>query len=269
MSADTQMIVSLIDSAHESKADRFSSSLGPSMLGNPCDRYLWLSFRWAVKPSFNGRMKRLFRRGHKEEETIIDDLKRIGVSIGAEQKRVNFAPHVSGAIDAIAQSGVPGDEFEQYLLEFKTHNKKSFDLLVKQGVKKAKPNHYVQMQLYIKGTGLKKALYIAVCKDDDRMHVEKVDLDDYIAKKHIQRAIKIVSADSMPSGISSVSGCKYCEARDFCHNGTPIELKNCRTCAHSRQAENSTFECLLNGVELDKDRQILGCQHHEYHKDMT
>jgi hypothetical protein len=47
------------------------------------------------------------------------------------------------------------------LLEIKTHAKKSFDELAKKGVKEAKWQHYVQMQVYLKGLNLKQALYFA------------------------------------------------------------------------------------------------------------
>ena len=64
-------IAELIDTAHEKKADNHREHLGASLLGHPCDRYLWLTFRWAVKPTFPGRLLRLFRRGHNEEDTVV------------------------------------------------------------------------------------------------------------------------------------------------------------------------------------------------------
>lgn len=43
------------------------SHLGASVIGHPCKFYLWASFRWAHEERFDGRMRRLFQRGHWEE----------------------------------------------------------------------------------------------------------------------------------------------------------------------------------------------------------
>ena len=72
-------ISSLIDQFHESKAEKPRGHLGGSLLGHHCERWLWLSFRWAVQESFPGRVLRLFRRGHNEEDIIIRDLRAIGI----------------------------------------------------------------------------------------------------------------------------------------------------------------------------------------------
>jgi hypothetical protein len=63
-------IANLIDEHHASQPDEPRLHLGGSMLGHPCDRWLWLSFRWAVREKFPGRIRRLFRRGNNEEDII-------------------------------------------------------------------------------------------------------------------------------------------------------------------------------------------------------
>ena len=85
-------INNLINKYHESKTELPRPHLGASLLGHSCDRWLWLSFKWAVQPTFNGRILRLFRRGHNEEATIISDLRAIGLKIknNASQERVDF-----------------------------------------------------------------------------------------------------------------------------------------------------------------------------------
>ncbi|GAG27102.1 unnamed protein product, partial [marine sediment metagenome] len=37
--------------------------LGASIIGHPCERYLWYVFRQCCKPEFDGRMHRLFETG--------------------------------------------------------------------------------------------------------------------------------------------------------------------------------------------------------------
>ena len=96
-------ITSLIDAAHEERLEKPRPHMGASTLGHHCERWLWLSFRWAVQEQFKGRILRLFRRGFNEEATIISDLRAIGLDVRkvSAQHRVDFGSHVSGSLDAI------------------------------------------------------------------------------------------------------------------------------------------------------------------------
>ena len=60
-------IANLIDKKAEEGQEAPRAHLGASLLGHPCDRYLWLMFRWAVIEKFDGRILRLFQRGQREE----------------------------------------------------------------------------------------------------------------------------------------------------------------------------------------------------------
>lgn len=214
----------LIDKHHESQRELPRPHMGASQLGHPCDRWLWLSFRWAVVEQFPGRILRLFRRGQNEEAQIVRDLRAIGVDVqktGPQQSRVDFGSHVSGSIDGIAESGVPHGDGKRHVLEFKTHSKKSFDDLEDNGVKKSKPMHYAQMQAYMLGTQIDHALYVAVCKDDDRIWAERIDFDKDLANKLIERGKRIALSDRMPEPLSADPSwyqCKYCQAYGIvCH----------------------------------------------------
>ena len=214
----------LIDKHHEAQQEPPRPHMGASMLGHPCDRWLWLSFRWAVVEQFPGRILRLFRRGQLEETQIVRDLRAIGVDVqrtGAQQSRVDFGSHVSGSIDGIAESGVPYGDGKRHVLEFKTHSKKSFDDLEDNGVKKSKPMHYAQMQAYMLGTQIDHALYVAVCKDDDRIWAERIDFDKDLANKLIERGKRIALSDRMPEPLSADPSwyqCKFCPAYGIvCH----------------------------------------------------
>jgi len=271
------IISQAIDSAIEAKQGSGKRShLGCSSLGHHCDRWLWLSFRMAVIEKFNGRMLRLFRRGQNEEATVVADLRAIGCDVrstGANQSRVNFGCHVSGSIDGLIESGVPGAEKTRHVLEIKTHSKKSFDELSKDGVLKAKPMHWAQMQLYMKGTGTERALYYAVCKDDDRIHAERVYFDKDAADKLVERGHRIASAERMPEPVSADPSwyqCKFCAAHDFCFGSKLTKEVNCRTCAHSTPTYESTWTCARYGdAVIPFDAQVKGCECHVLHPDMV
>jgi len=157
-----------IDHTLEQKIENPRPHIGGSTLGHPCDRYLWLSFHWAVTQQFPGRLLRLFKRGQDEEASAIRYLELLGAKVKQQQQVVDFGQHVSGSVDGVI-TGLPGHELAKVLLEIKTHNKKSFNELEKKGVQLAKPMHYTQMQVYMYGMKLDRALYYAVCKDDDHL----------------------------------------------------------------------------------------------------
>jgi hypothetical protein len=263
----------LIDQYHKSQSEKPRPHLGCSLLGNPCDRWLWLSFRWAVVEAFEGRILRLFRRGQHEEAVIIRDLRNVGIDVRSSQQRVNFGSHVSGSLDGVIESGVPEAPTKRHVAEFKTHSKKSFDDMVKQGVEKSKPMHFVQMQVYMHGTNIDRALYVAVCKDDDRLHIERIKYDRDVATRAVERGRRIALADRMPPPISTDPSwyqCRFCPAHSFCHKAEPTKHANCRTCAHATAKADSTWRCERHEADhIPVDFQHTGCDDHIIHPDLV
>ena len=272
----THTTASAIDAWHEARPDLPRPHMGASTLGHACDRWLWLSFRWAVREKFSGRMLRLFRRGQNEEATIIADLQAIGCVISepppGEQHRVSLGGHVSGSLDAIIEHGLPEAPTKRHVCEFKTHSKKSFDALERDGVQKAKWQHFVQMQVYMHGTGIDRALYVAVCKDDDRLYTERVRYDEAIATKAIERGQRLAIVDEQPPPLSTDGTwyeCRFCAAHPYCHQRNASVPKNCRTCRWSTALPNGTWRCEAHQAEpIPLEFQREGCGQYELHDDM-
>lgn len=266
-------IQGLIDKVHEFRAEPPRPHLGASVLGHPCDRWIWLSFRWAVQPKFPGRILRLFRRGQNEEATIISDLRSIGIDVRGTQNRVDFGCHVSGSLDGIAEHGVPEAPKKRHVLEFKTHSLKSFNELVRDGVEKSKPMHFVQMQLYMHGMEIDRALYVAVCKDDDRIHTERVRYNKEVAEIFVARGHRLALEERMPPPISTDPSwyqCKFCDAHEFCHSTRLTQHANCRTCAHSTPKPDSTWRCERHQADgIPAKFQMEGCASHTLHPDLV
>ena len=91
----------------------FRGHLGASVIGRACAREVWYGFRWAKKPAFNGRMLRLFNRGHLEEPRMVALLKMIGVTVHqydarGKQFRIGkgYKGHGGGGMDGVLY-GVP------------------------------------------------------------------------------------------------------------------------------------------------------------------
>lgn len=258
-------VQSLIDAYHESQQEGARYHYGLSMAGDKCERKLWYLFRWAIQQKFPGRILRLFRRGQMEEDTIVQDLKAIGIEVVSQQMKVSYSYGVSGSIDGVAVSGVPEAPNTPHLVEFKTHSKKSFDVLVAKGVQEAQPKHYSQMQTYMHGIGLDRALYFAVCKDDDRIHTERIKYDKQFAEKMIERSIRIARSEEPPIRISenpSWYECKMCPALKICHHSEPTVETNCRTCIHSTLLPSGRFKCERWESEIPMDVEKVGCRSH-------
>ena len=266
-------IVNLIDAHHAAGQGAPRSHLGASLLGKKCDRAIWLSFRWAVIEQFDGRVLRLFRRGHNEEDMILQDLKAIGIKISDSQAHVNFGYHVQGSADAIIESGVPEAPTKRHVAEFKTHNRRSFDDLLKKGsVAEAKPEHYVQMQVYMLGLGIDRGLYVAVCKDDDRMYVERVRLDKAVGEAATERGRRLAMDDRLPPPISTDPSwfeCKFCSAHTFCHKTKTSTEWNCRTCRFVVPGDDGDWFCEIYEDEIPLDHQRKGCAKHEFNPDLV
>ena len=273
----THPLVKKIDSAHEESQERPRPHLGMSTLGHHCDRYLWLIFRHAVVEKFSGRILRLFRRGQMEEATVVADLQAAGLTIrhtGTDQMRLDMGCHVSGSVDGVIDSGVPEAPNKRHILEIKTHAKKSFDDLIKNGVEKSKPMHYAQMQCYMLASGIDRAIYVAVCKDDDRLHIERVKLEEPHAKALIARGHRIALSERLPEpcagAVPDWYQCRFCAAHSFCHKLQMTQEANCRTCAHATPTKDSKWICERHGSqEIPVQFQHEGCASHVFHPDLV
>jgi CRISPR/Cas system-associated exonuclease Cas4 (RecB family) len=246
--------------------------LGASIIGHHCKRYLWLSFRWAKKPEFDGQLLRLFGTGHREEGRIVEELRGIGAQVWEvdPMTKQQFAivdcdGHFRGHLDGKA-SDLPEAPHTVHVLEFKTFNSKSFNELKQKRVKVAKPMHYDQMQVYMLKTGLDRAMYIAVNKDNDDIYTERVELDGHHANALIEKAAAIIEMAEPPMRISEDPSwwqCKTCNMHSICH-GTEAPLPNCRSCAHSSPAEEAEWVCEKYNCLIPLDNQEHGCDSHRY-----
>lgn len=247
---------------HESKLTEWKRPhLGASIIGKDCQREIWYSFRWFRKPQFNGRMLRLFETGQLAEDRICKELEGIGITVHSRQKYITILPHFSGSIDGI---GVGFSESKgPHILEFKTHNAKSFALLDK-GVKEAKPQHYVQMQAYMGGLGIDRAYYIAVNKDTDELYAERVKYDATMYDSIKYKAESIISATASPDRIEENPArfaCRFCDYKNICH-GSEVPERNCRTCVSGVFCSEG-FYCSRHSGLVPVEFQREGCENYE------
>lgn len=227
------------------KNDKPRGYLGASEIGDECMRKLWYSFRQVAQQDFDGRILRLFDTGKREEIRILEELKRIGLEIeGTQWSASECDGHLSGHVDGIVK-GLSEAPETWHVLEIKTHNKKSYDELDKNGVEKSKYKHYCQMQIYMGLSELDRAVYIAVCKDDDRIYLERVKFNQTIYKSLLLKANRVIKSPYPLEKISedpSYYICKMCSYVDMCHRGIEAD-KNCYTCMWSEPIKEGKWSC--------------------------
>jgi len=259
-----------IHDAYRSDKETFRTHLGASIIGRDCAREIWYSFRWAAEKQFEGRMIRLFNRGHLEEGRFIALLTAIGVQLhqqdtDGKQFRISDCDgHFGGSCDGIAQ-GIPDLPGQWAIVEMKTHKADSFKKLQTEGMKNSKPEHYVQMQIYMHKFKIPAGLYLAVNKDNDDLYAEVVYLDEDTAIKYLERAGRIIQSEQPPARINESPGywkCRFCDYHKICHRDSAPD-KNCRTCMFSKPAENGSWVCGRWGCAIDKERQLAGCEEYE------
>lgn len=259
--------------------------LGASILGRPCERELWYSFRWGDESKHSGRLLRLFRRGHDEEGPLVADLRAAGVNVidadprtGQQFQYSILGGHVGGSLDGVGLGFAEAPD-EWHLLEIKTSNLKSYKAMEKGGVRKAKPEHYSQMQLYMHWSGndggrrLEHAIYIVVCKDDDQIYLERIPYDQEEAERLEARAADVVNSLVPLAKISEDPTwfqCKFCDFFKVCHSNK-LPPVSCRTCTHVTPLVDGdgVWDCSYHNKALSVEEQRAGCDSHVYIPDLV
>lgn len=260
-----------IDAAYEAgqEVKDHHPTLRCSSLGHPCDRKLWYAYRWAHAPErFDGRILRIFENGNQRESVIVGMLKSAGLTVQevdpatGGQFRVSLAGGaLGGSCDGIAE-GVPEAPKARHLVEIKTMNDARWKAWRKAGVKASDPKYWVQMQLYMHGLGLTRALFVAENQNTREIEVERVEYDKPAAIALEARAERIAHAERPPARISESPDwheCRRCPAHAVCH-GSAMPRRNCRTC----MAYDAAGYCSRFDRALSVEDQVKGCDHHLY-----
>ena len=249
----------------------YLARIGASSIGDLCLRSIWLSWRGYDDKKFGGRMLRLFQTGHLQEERIQEDLKNAGFQVWTHQEDGNQftytdeTGHFVCKLDGVIK-GVIGAEKTPHDLEIKTHSLKSYDEVKKKGVEKAKPVHFYQMQAGMLYSKLSRALYVALCKNDEDYHIERIRPDSAV-REEIQHKIRtLVNATIPPQGVSpdgDAYDCRWCDMKEVC-TGQKKPIKTCRSCQYATVIlKDGKWGCMLSKEVLSLDQQREACKAYE------
>jgi hypothetical protein len=260
--------------------------LGASMIGQACERALWYAFRMLVKPTFTGRMYRLFETGHLEEPRFVKELRGIGCTVldideesGGQFEFTALGGHFVCHLDAVIL-GLPEAPKTWHIGEFKTYggtetqHSKGFEDVQKQGVEVSKPQHYAQVMCGMGLAGMTRALYLCKKKATDEIHAERIRYNPKTYVKYLERAERIIRAISPLDRCATRPDdfrCKFCDAFALCwgtgKTAVPICSKTCRSCCHATpELDDSAIEarwsCAKHKCNIDTGDQFADCPDH-------
>lgn len=271
-----------IDSAIEqSQSKDVRPYLGMSSIGKPCDRALWLGFRWAKEPCFNAQTIKRFEDGHYGEElqakrlqmvegitlTVLDES--TGQQYGFSSIGDHFKGHMDGAIIGLLQAPKTWHVWEHKQVDqkkFDKLNKLKMEVGEKNALEKWDEIYYAQAICYMGFTGMKR--HYLTCSTPGGRDTTSVRTNENPAafERLMHKAQRIVTAAEPPPRISDDPAwfqCRFCEFKDLCH-GTAAPITTCRTCCHATPEldGNARWTCARHQTDLEKEAQHEGCQAH-------
>lgn len=258
------------------KLQRPGRRLGASQIGEECERRLWYSFRWCNLPGSepDGRMKRLFNRGHREEAVFTEELRGIGCDVrdvdpstGEQFTFTAVGGHFVAKIDGVALR-VPEAPKTWHDVSYKTANAKSWAELSKKGLQVAQPKNWAQNQIEMHLSQLTRTLFLSVNKDTDEIYAERIRYDEAEALRLIAKAERIIyAAEPLPrlSEDAAFFKCKWCPMSAVCHTAT-LPPVSCRTCLHATPEPDGDgrWSCARWKADIPLDAQREGCAEHRY-----
>lgn len=187
------------------KSSTKSGVFYPSMLGNPCDRNLYFAYHGQLPDQIiEAKTTRIFDTGSSLEVRMQKYFERTGLFLAAEQTVRLENPPISGRYDFLLRHG----EYEKVLLELKSINDAGFAALIEA----PKPEHIVQLQIYLNLVGMENGILLYENKNDQKLKAFKVIKDVPLWESVIERCLKIQAM--LPSEVpSTCNGEFFCSCR--------------------------------------------------------
>jgi hypothetical protein len=203
--------------------------LGASQLGDPCLRKLVYHYRGAPEKQPEGRMRRIWQRGHWAEARLIAWLRQAGFTVidrardGAPIKFSQAGGKIAGHVDGVVTSG-PARLLYPLLLELKCLKNSSWNELRKHGLAQAKEIYNAQIHLYMAYLNLKHCLFGAENADTMELYWEMILLDLAEAQRVSDRGVEVIRfpAGELPPRIAARPDfflCRWCQFAEHCWRG--------------------------------------------------
>jgi len=177
----------------------------PSMLGNPCDRNLYLAYNGQLSDQVIGaKTVRIFDVGNSLEVRMKKYFEKTGIFLAAEQSVKFNDPPISGRYDFRLRH----EEYGQVILELKSINDMGFNALIDT----PKSDHLIQLQIYLNLVGMEHGILLYENKNDQKLKAFKVVQDINLWESVLERCIQIQRM--LPTEIpSQCTGEFFCSCR--------------------------------------------------------
>ena len=206
--------------------------LGASRLGAACERQLQYEFAGAPRDygrEVQGRLLRIFERGHRMEDAMVGWLRGAGFDLRTRDRsgqQFGFSVadgRLQGHVDGVIVGGPEGFAYP-CLWEHKVLGAKSFRELEKHRLAVAKPVYAAQVALYQAYLELHEhpALFTALNADSMDVYAEWVPFDAGLAQRMSDRAAKVLTATAvgelLPRSFADPAHleCRICSWQDRC-----------------------------------------------------
>ena len=176
----------------------------PSVLSSPCDRYVYLAFfgRTVATP-ISANVRRIFDCGDYLGYRFSKYFKDMGIWVAEEQSVSLNDPPIAGRYDFLIQHEVYG----KTVVELKSINDRGF----KQLITDPKPDHYLQLQIYLNLLDIQHGIVLYENKNDQQVKCFEVTRSLEVWAKLLERCERIRSMVSMPG---MCTGEKYCRCKE-------------------------------------------------------
>ena len=177
----------------------------PSMLGNECDRYLYLAFRGKLpQQEIASTTQRIFDTGSSLEDRMTKYFEQMGILKGREIVVKSDSPPISGRADFL----LTHEEHQEIVLELKSINDKGFKNLYS----KPKPEHALQLQIYLQLLDKAYGIVLYENKNDQKLKAFKVKRSPKEWNALVTRCNQIQNAIAIPE---SCTGAVWCACRKY------------------------------------------------------
>lgn len=249
--------------------------LGMSSIADDA-RTLWLKFRWSLPDNVDGRLLRIFELGDRIEDMLAEKLRLAGFVLhthNAQGDQFRFSEHgghYAGSMDGAIKGLAESDQW--HVWECKSVNTKRFAALKKEGVEKWSPTYYGQMQCYMHHSGMTRALFMAMDKDNSEIYTERVKVEPMYGPAMMTKALAILTEDVPESTYRDRS---WYEIRNYksehyqrVYWGDELPpAANCRNCRFSVAdvtQPGANWHCLQKQRILTIEDQQIGCKQHNF-----
>jgi hypothetical protein len=275
-----------VDAVMESQQEaRARPYLGASVIGDGCERKLWLSFRWVKRGFIEAAGLRRINDGHRGEQVVAALLKAVpSVDLSTEKEPgvqhsfESIGGHFRGNCDGLL-TGLLQDPETLYVWECKVVNETKYKKLISLKASKGEGEalkhwdyvYYAQAQIYMHFFEATKHYLTAASPGVRDLSSVVTEYNKDEAEKLIEKAKRVIFSPRPFLKISNDPAwheCKYCTFHSMCHEQDMPRQKSCRTCLHSSPLKTGGWKCDWHNKDLSTEDQQRGCEHHLFVPDL-